>query len=263
MADRRRDPAQWGLDLQTPEAARIALAMAPVTAAPDGEAEMTSQLLFGEAFTVLHRRLGWAFGQSADGYAGWVPDAALGPAARPNARIAALSAILYARPDMKSRAIAALPFGALLEAAPEAQGFRETAMGGFVPAQHLVAREHAAPDWVAIAERFVGAPYLWGGRSPAGIDCSGLVQVARNAAGLSAPRDSDMQQSMPGRNVTALKRGDLVFWAGHVGVMLSPTRFLHANAHHMSVVVEPLAQAEARILAQGDGPITARRRPRA
>lgn len=241
--------------------------MVPVTGAPDAEAPMTTQLLLGEGFDAYELRDGWAWGQCAlDGYVGWAPEAGLAPAGPPpDARVRALTAVVYARPDMKSRPIGAVPLGARLRTGPTEGAFAAVEPFGWIPAAHLAPLAAPEPDWVAVAERFLGAPYLWGGRSAAGLDCSGLVQVARQAGGAPCPRDSDMQAA-EGRAVapgTPLRRGDLVFWRGHVAIMLSSSRLLHANAHAMAVAAEPLADAAARIEAAGGGPVTARRRPAA
>jgi cell wall-associated NlpC family hydrolase len=133
---------------------------------------------------------------------------------------------------------------------------------GFVVEQHLEPLAAVAPDFVAVAERFLCAPYLWGGKSVAGIDCSGLVQVACTMAGIAAPRDTDMQERELGTRlagIEALARGDLVFWKGHVGIMLDGARLLHANAHHMMTAVEPLAEAVARIASRGSSVTSIRR----
>jgi cell wall-associated NlpC family hydrolase len=241
----------------------VTVAAAPLTAAPDAEAPMTTQLLFGEGFDVLETRGGWVWGQSAlDGYVGYAPEACFSaPGPEPTHRVAALQAPVYPEPTIKSRPVAALPFAARVAGA-EAGAFLALAEGGFVCRQHVAPADAAETDAAAVAARFLGAPYLWGGRSAAGIDCSGLVQIAVQATGRACPRDSDMQQAAPGRDVAPgrERRGDLIFWKGHVGIMVSPTRLLHATGHHMAVVVEPLAEVAARVAAQGHGPVTARRR---
>ncbi len=238
-----------------------ATATAPVTATPDADAPMTTELLCGEGFDAYETGPSWVWGQGEDGYVGYAPAACFAPeAARRDTRISTLTAHVYPEPDIKTRPIAALPFAARVAAGSAEKGFRPLAQGGWVVEAHLAPAADPEPDWVTVAERFLGAPYLWGGRSAAGIDCSGLVQIARAAAGLPCLRDSDMQEAAPGRTPKRLRRGDLVFWKGHVGVMTSPTLLLHANAHHMTVVREPLAEAEARIAAKGGGRPTAFRR---
>jgi cell wall-associated NlpC family hydrolase len=144
--------------------------------------------------------------------------------------------------------------------------FSRLADGSFVPARHIAELGRNMPDFVAVAERFLGVPYLWGGKTRLGLDCSGLVQVALDAAGLGCPRDSDMQQAELGRpvpvldNLDGLERGDLVFWKGHVGIMTDAFLLLHANAHHMGVAIEPLRAAVDRIARSGGGPVTAIKR---
>lgn len=239
-------------------------AAAPLSAAPDADASMTTQLLLGERFAVYDSHGGWVWGQSAlDGYVGYAPDACFAPdAATPTHRVSALQALIYPEPSIKTRPVAAAPFGARLTARPEGEAFFALEPGGYACAQHLAPVASVEADWVATAARFLGAPYLWGGRTAGGIDCSGLVQIARQAAGHTCPRDCDMQAAAPGRDVAAgrERRGDLVFWRGHVGIMLSPTRLMHATAHAMAVVIEPLAQVEARTAALGlGGPVVRRR----
>jgi len=239
-------------------------AAAPLSAAPDADAPLSTQLLLGERFAVYDSAGGWVWGQAArDGYVGYAPDACFAPETKaPTHRVSALQALIYPEPSIKTRPIAAAPFGALLAARPEGEAFLALDLGGYACAQHLAPADSVETDWVATAARFLGAPYLWGGRTAGGIDCSVLVQIARQAAGHDCPRDSDMQAQAPGRDVAPgrEKRGDLIFWNGHVAIMLSPTRLLHATAHAMAVVIEPLAQVAARIAAQGLGAPVARRR---
>jgi hypothetical protein len=241
----------------------VSVPLAPLTRTPDGEAEMATQLLMGEGFDAYETRGGWAWGQSVrDGYVGYVPDACLSPEGAPAGwRVTALHAIVYPEPRLRARPVGVAPFGARLAGAPDRDGFHRLAEGGYAPSVHLAPADSREPDWVAVAERLLGAPYLWGGRSPAGIDCSGLVQVARQAAGLACPRDSDMQREAAGETVAAgaERRGDLICWRGHIGIMVSDGDLLHANAHHMAVAREPLGVAEARIAAAGL-PVLARRR---
>lgn len=230
----------------------VAVPAAPLTREPHGEAEMTTQLLFGEGFTVYEVKNGWAWGQSAvDGYVGYAPEADLvhAPAGEPTHRVRALQAIIYAEPDMKTRPIGAIPFGARVIASGESGDFAALDPGGYTPTTALAPIENDERFWVKTAERFIGVAYLWGGRTPAGMDCSGLIQTALLAAGVPCPRDSDQQMAALGRKVSggSLKRGDLVFWKGHVGVMTTPKTLLHANAHHMEVATEGFEAARTRI----------------
>ena len=184
----------------------------------------------------------------------------LRPAQTPSHRITALWSQVYPRPAVRARVQSELPFLAEVAIAGTTGAFARLRTGGHVPRAHLAP---LAGDFVAQAERFLGVPYLWGGRSARGIDCSGLVQIALLATGRVAPRDTDMQAALLGREIrarTLLRRGDLVFWKGHVGIMRDPETLLHANGHHMAVASEPLAQATARIAASGGGPVTVRRR---
>lgn len=231
---------------------RIAVPAAPLTATRDAYAPLTSQVLFGEEFTAYEVDAGWAWGQCAlDGYVGYVPEADLMPVpeSTPTHRVSAMQALIYPEADMKSRPIGAVPFGSRMTVTAVADKFAALDPGGFTPITALKPVKDPEPLWVATAERYVGAPYLWGGRSTAGVDCSGLVQVALQSAGMSCPRDSDQQMEALGRgtSATSMKRGDLVFWKGHVGIMISPSKLLHANAYHMEVVVEPFEGAAKRI----------------
>lgn len=239
----------------------VSLPVAPLTRRPEAEAPMESQLLYGEAFAAYEHDGEWAWGQAEDdGYVGYLPRAALAPAeATPTHRVGALITHVYPAPSLMARPLGWLTYGALVRVAGVEAGFALLATGGHIPVQHLVPRAHRAADWVAEAVRFTGVPYLWGGRAPTGLDCSGLLQLALAAAGRPCPRDSDMQEAELGRALradTPPRRGDLIFWKDHVGIMLDGRRVLHANAHHMAVAAEPLEAARARILANGGGAVT-------
>ena len=221
---------------------------------------MDSQLLFGERFRVLESRAGWSFGQmERDGYVGYLRASHLGSTCSPTHRVSSLWTHVYEGPDAKTCPARRLPFGSRLEASgdSETEGFIRLTAGGFVPSEHVRPFEERTGDPVAAAEKFLGSPYLWGGNSPAGIDCSGLVQMALLTAGYVCPRDSDMQELSLGEWLPESKlsgRSDLVFWQGHVGIMLDEDRLLHATAHHMSVVCEPLKNVMARIETLGSAP---------
>ena len=239
----------------------VSAPLAPMTTRPDGEASLANQLLHGESFAAYEQDGEWAWGQAEhDGYVGYVPRACLmppGPA--PTHRITQLMSHVYPSAALKTQPIGWLSYGALVRVEGAEAGFAVLSTGGFVPAPHLSPRTFKAPDWVAEAERFIGAPYLWGGRSPAGLDCSALVQLTLQAAGHDCPPDSYMQKAELGRTLeqgTVPERGDLIFWKGHVGIMLDPARMLQASGHYMAVVVENLDAAIARILAAGEGPVT-------
>ena len=239
----------------------VTLPVAPMTHRPDGEAPMQNQLLYGETFAAYEHDGEWAWGQAeGDGYVGYLPRASLAPAGEAAThRVAALITHVYPVASVKARPLGWLTYGALVRVVGVETGFAALAAGGHVPVRHIVPRAHRAADWVAEAERFTGVPYLWGGRAPTGLDCSGLTQLAMEAAGLPCPRDSDMQEAELGRTLpggTPPERGDLLFWKDHVGIMLDATRMLHANVHHMAVEAEPAAEARSRIEAAGGGPMT-------
>ena len=237
---------------------------ADLRAGPGPAAEMDDQLLFGEAFDLLAEANGYALGQARrDGYVGYVPAAALGPPdpEPPTHRIAALRAYAYREPDFKSAAAGPLPFNAPARVDRESGRYRHVAGAGWVAAGQLTPIGTFESDPAAIAERFVGAPYLWGARDGLGMDCSGLIQQALTACGLACPRDTDLQAGLGSPiEAAALRRGDLVCWSGHAGMMLDAGRLIHANTHHMAVAVEPLERAVGRIRERtGGGPTSYRR----
>ena len=230
---------------------QVCAPVAPLRRAPAADATQLDQLLFGERFDVLEERDGWAFGQARrDGYVGWAPAEALaGPPLAPTHRVTALRAYAFAEPDIKSAPVGLYSLNALATVEAREGRFARAARGGwFVEGQLAPVGTGFARDPVAVAERFLGAPYLWGGRESLGLDCSGLVQAALHACGRACPRDSDRQRAL-GREVAPAEaqRGDLMFWAGHVGLLAAPDRLLHANAHAMAVTEEPLADALARM----------------
>lgn len=239
---------------------RLATPLADLCAAPGGPRDR--QLPLGTRFCALTARDGWSFGfAEPDGYCGWVPTAALGPDGPVTHWVAVPASHLYPAADLKTQERAALPHLALVNVLGTANSFAETP-AGWVPLPHLRRLGDWLADPVAAARLLRGAPYLWGGNSAAGIDCSGLVQAAFRACGRDCPADSDLQRAMPGADVPpgAEAPGDLIFWKGHVALVSAPGLILHANAHHMAVAEEPLAQAEARIAAAGS-PVLRRLRP--
>lgn len=224
--------------------------------------EAVSELLRGETFHALDVMTDWAWGFCGhDGYVGYIRRDALDVAETPSHRIIVESAPLFSAADIKSPIADYWPGGALF--AGELQGEFFACAEGFVHVRHAEPIETQPADWVSVAERYLGQPYVWGGRGHRGIDCSGLVQAALGQAGISVPRDTDLQCEgigMPIDGDAALHRGDLVFFPGHVGIMTDARTLLHANAHWMAVVKEPLADVVARLADAHAQPIIARRR---
>lgn len=234
---------------------------------PARDAPLDSEVLAGETLDVFETRAdGWSWVQlGRDRHVGYVETAFLAPpGAAPTHRVRVPRSLVYPAADMKAPPVSWLPLGARVAVAAEEGRFLRLARGGFMVARHAAPLDGPPePDFVAVAEGFLSIPYLWGGKTGLGLDCSGLVQVSLDAAGVAAPRDSDMQQAelgaaLPDRG--ALRRGDLVFWKGHVGVMRDAHMLLHANAHHMLVASETLAEAAARTESRGGGPVVAIRR---
>ncbi|MEO1107268.1 MAG: NlpC/P60 family protein [Pseudomonadota bacterium] len=228
---------------------------------PDGLRDR--QLLFGDMVEVVEETDGWSrLTADKDGYSGWVRSAQLGADIPQTHKITAPATHAYEQADMKTRDLASLSFGSTVQALSKTGKFVETELG-FIPSTHLAPIADMQTDPVAVAELFLGTPYLWGGNSRFGIDCSGLVQVGLLACGIPCPGDSgdqeqDVATALP--EDTGPLRGDLLFWKGHVAWVSGPNMLLHANAHHMAVAYEPMDQAIARIMAQGDGPVTAHKR---
>jgi len=241
---------------------------APLRTAPAPDALLSTEALKGERVVIYDtNEEGWAWGQlAADGYVGWLPQGALAPpGAPPTHKVKALRTLAFSGPSIRLPPLEALPFGARIAVARIEERMAVTASGAYLPLPHLAALDDFEADFVAVAERFLGSPYLWGGKTALGIDCSGLVQVALNACGIACPRDSDMQEQALGAPVavggdlSGVKRGDLSFWKGHVAIVRDEESLVHANAFHMAVVIEPIAEAVARIRGTG-GEVTSVRR---
>jgi cell wall-associated NlpC family hydrolase len=245
-------------------AMQVVEASAPLRRAPQADAPLDTEALHGESVMVYDQSEGWAWAQlDRDLYVGYLPLAALGARASPTHKVTALRTHAYPGPSIKLAPRMALSLGARLTIARRDGDFALTEDGLHLWARHLAELGSREPDFVGVAERFIETPYLWGGRTSEGIDCSGLVQTALAAAGIAAPRDSDMLEASLGAPIPiggALERGDLVFWRGHVGIMRDEAALLHANGWHMKVISEKLAEARARIAASGGGEVTSVRR---
>lgn len=227
-------------------------------ASPEGQRDR--QLLLGAVVTVFEDLGGWSFVQSVDGYVGYVRSDALAEVVAATHFIATVGTHAYEAEDMKSRDLQSLPFGARLTVLDERRRFLETNVG-FVPKSHLRDLDRPFGDPATVAQLHFGVPYLWGGNSTRGIDCSGLVAASLSACGVTSPADSDLQSAALGVPFDGdYQRGDLVFWQGHVGMMVDDETLIHANAHHMATVYEPISRAILRIDAQDGGPVTARKR---
>ena len=231
--------------------------VADVRHAASHEASLDTQALMGDVVTVYETtEEGWAWGQlESDNYVGWLAADALtatGPAA--THKVAVPRTLAFPGADIKLAPVAALPMGARLTIVRQDERFAVTAGGWHLPVVHLAPLKARQADHVAVAEQFLGAPYLWGGKTSLGLDCSALVQVALQAAGLPCPRDSDMQELALGRptSLADVRRGDLLFWKGHAAIARDKETVIHANAHHMMVATEPMAEAIARIKAAGN-----------
>lgn len=239
------------------EPVQITASHLPLRAAPRADAPLQTEGLFGETLALYESREGWGWVQlDRDRYVGYLPlEGVSRKIVAPTHKISALRTYLYPAPDIKTPPLGQLSLNAQIAVTDEQGPFLALADGGFLYAAHAAPLDATEDDFVAVAERFAGTPYLWGGRTSLGLDCSGLVQLALEAAGIEAPRDTDMQAASLGTPIDAerepLARGDLVFWPGHVGIMSAPDRLLHANAHHMAVAEEDFVQACRRIAAAG------------
>lgn len=233
----------------------IAKGRAALRVAPAADAGLESELIYGERFVVFEDRNGWAWGQAVgDDCVGYIESAACtGDPVEPDHRVTALATPLQPEPDVKRPPLDLLPMNAKVCVLAEEGAFSRVAPAGFVFSAHLAPLSNVAPDWVEVASRFLGSPYVWGGKTWGGLDCSGLVETAFEAAGMKIPRDTDLQEAalsnaiVPAPDLMNLYRGDLVFWNGHVGVVLEGGRLLHATSSFMEVVIEPLAEAVRRI----------------
>ena len=244
--------------------AQVSRGVAGLHAEPAGDSGLQTQLLFGEGFTIYEQKNDWVWGQAVlDSYVGYARAECFTAPAPNTHRVRSLATPLLLAPDVKRGACDMLPMNAKLAVAEQGDRFVRLTDGFYVFARHLAPLGAFTSDWVSVAGRFAGAPYLWGGKTAAGIDCSGLLQTALEAGGIMSPRDTDLMESQLGAAIARdaeLKRGDLIFWQGHVGLMLDSEFLLHANGFAMEVSTEPLAEVRERTLAREGLPIRTIRR---
>ncbi len=264
-----RDQIEAGCYVEGKQA-RITAGIAPLHRGPDYDMPVETQLVYGDDVTVYDEAGNWAWVQNnRDQYVGYLSKGCLSSdLQQPTHKVTALSTFAYGQPGFKTPLPYKLYMNSRLRVVEEVEDYLKLADGRFVHKTHTGKLDDVADDFVSVAERYVEVPYLWGGRTSDGIDCSGLVQVAYELAGLSCPRDSDMQQELEGRDLDLggmeeMQRGDLIFWQGHVGIMVNDMMMVHANAHHMKVVIETFHKVVGRIAAQGGGDLIAIRRPAA
>ncbi|HMB47442.1 MAG TPA: NlpC/P60 family protein [Afifellaceae bacterium] len=272
LADARLEGQVEAERFVTGTPARIVAPKSGLFRHPSPDAPLDTEALRGDPVNILEKaEEGWNWVQlGQDDYVGWMPanDMVAG-APEPTHRVCVPSTFVFCAPDIKSRPLESLSLGSGVTAIGEARDhnahYAKIEPAGAIVLQHLVPADHMADDFVTVAETLTGTPYYWAGNSAFGIDCSALVQLALRMAGHRAPRDSDMQEALLGTaldiaaGIPPLRRGDLVFWKGHVGIMQDGERLLHANAHHMAVASEPLTEAISRLAAAGC-PVTAIRR---
>ncbi len=252
-----------------PETLQGVVPAAPLRREPGHHGEQFDQVLFGELFEALDEQDGWLWGRARrGGYVGWVEAGKLaGPVLTPTHRVSAIRTFALPEPDFRAAPPTMLTLNAMVTVEERAEGYARVARAGWVPDTHLADLLSFETDPAAVAERHLGSPYQWGARESTGVDCSGLVQQAFFACGRACPRDADQQELQagdpiePGDGYAGLRRGDLVFWDGHVGVMADATRLIHANVFHMQVTIEPLAAVIERKRAEGAGEPTRFRRP--
>jgi len=260
LSEKFRGDARLDLDAAgltgTPTDMVVEAAVAPLKSAPDPYGPLGSTLLHGEAFAVYETVEGWCRGRAgSDGYIGYVPAATLGePRDAPTHAVALPATHLYAAPTIKAEPLGMLFLNAAVTVTSDEGAFHRLSNGLHIERTHLTPLSHTEADFAAVARMFHHAPYLWGGNTVQGIDCSGLVQMAMHRCGHAAPRDSDMQEAMLGEALATdsdRKRGDLVFWPGHVGIMTGPETILHATEHTLRVVEEPFPAMRLRLAAAG------------
>ena len=263
--DPRLHALRDGMEIAGGAEGQVAAPIANVHRAANASSMQVTQALMGERVTVFETRDGWAWIKLArDGYVGFIEACCLADAlSEPTHRVSVPQTYFYTGPSIKAQPVVTLTMNALVAVAVMDEKFARLADGRFIFAKHLKPVDVSEADFVAVAQQFLHVPYLWGGKSALGLDCSGLCQLALEATGTPCPRDSDMQEALGApllvNDLDGLRRGDLVFWDGHVGIMADGENLLHANGHFMQVTLEPLRGAVERI-ARAHGAVTGVRR---
>lgn len=255
LAEKRLEGQVEALRFVEGKPARVSASNVAMRPQPSPTSGVDTELLFGEPVSVLDRAGGWAWVKSGvDDYVGYVEEAALGPAGpQPTHWVTAPRTFVYSEPDMKRPVVRALSMGSRIAVTGEAEtrGTRYLLVeGGAVIAKHAGDVDvPVSDDYVSVAARFLASPYLWGGRSGFGLDCSGLVQLSMMMTGKAVLRDTDMQRASIGVEIGRqdLKRGDLVFWKGHVAIMVDAGMMIHSSGFTMDVSHEGLDDAIRRI----------------
>jgi cell wall-associated NlpC family hydrolase len=240
---------------------RVIAPYAPLLSHPEPRAAQQTELVYGQDFDVYAEQGAWVLGQARplisgsrrQGYVGWITANMFGDShSEPTHRITSISAPVFCRSDLKSHIVMSLPLGARINVMSETEGYCQIGDGAYVSRLHVQSMANPERDVVAVARRFLGQPYIWGGNGARGVDCSGLVQMSLSICGIDAPRDADLQEQTLGQGIDLPEQpGDLLFWPGHVGILATKTRLLHANATHMAVVEEPLKPALERMKCAG------------
>lgn len=240
---------------------RVVTEYAPLLSNPKPRAAQQTELVHGQAFDVHAEQGQWVFGRACplipesrrQGYVGWVAAKALGDLQSTQTHyVTSIRAPVFARADLKSHIVMSLPLGSRISVMLETDNYYQIGAGAYISSLHVRAVSTPELDWIAVARRYLGQPYVWGGTGARGLDCSGLVQMSLSACGIDAPRDADLQEKLLGDVVPAPELvGDLLFWPGHVGILATKTSLLHANATHMAVVEELLGPALKRMKRAG------------
>ena len=228
---------------------------------PDGK--RNRQLIYGSKVKYFSAAKGWAFIQNTyDNYVGYVPESTIASETQKTHIVTAPLAHVFMEPNIKSKNIEILPLAARVSGEMIENGFLETELG-WISVSQLKRKTELSKDPVEVSKLLQNAPYLWGGNTTLGIDCSGLIQISLLLCGIDCPGDSDQQMNTLGQNIdigSPRKKGDILFWKGHVAWALNERQILHANAYHMATVIEEANEAIERIKKQDNNSVIAHKR---